>query len=69
MKAEYIALAHASKQGLWPCQFLIEIGWDYLLGSPITLHVDNKAAIDLAKDNHSNNHTKHIDIRHHFMRE
>ena len=69
MEAEYMALTHASKQGLWLRQFLIEIGLDYLLTSPITLHVDNKGAIDLTKDNCSNNRTKHIDIRHHFVRE
>ncbi|KAJ3488832.1 hypothetical protein NLI96_g2539 [Meripilus lineatus] len=68
-EAEYMALAHASKQGLWLRQLLIEIGVDYLQDTPVTLHVDNKGAIDLAKDNRNNNRTKHIDIRHHFVRE
>ncbi len=61
-EAEYIALAHTSKEGLWLCQFLIEIELDYLEHTPVTLYINNKGAIDLAKDNHNNNHTKHIDI-------
>jgi len=35
---------------------------------PIPLYVDNKGAIDLSRNKITNNRTKHIDIRHHFVR-
>src|SRR6185312_9179857 len=36
-----------------------------LLLPPPTLHVDNRSAILLAKNDHQHQRTKHIDIRHH----
>ena len=36
---------------------------------PINVHVDNVGAIFLAENNNSGERTKHVDIRHHFVRE
>lgn len=68
-EAEYMAIAHASKHGLWLHQFLVELGLDYLSHASVVLRIDNKGAIDLSKDSRNNNRTKHIDIKHHFVRE
>ena len=35
---------------------------------PITIYVDNTGSIDLAKSWMSSGNSKHIDIRHHFVR-
>jgi hypothetical protein len=36
---------------------------------PITVHVDNVGAIFLANNRTTSERTKHVDIRHHFVRE
>jgi len=36
---------------------------------PIPINCDNQGAITLEKDNKFHAHTKHIDIRYHFIRE
>lgn len=36
---------------------------------PVTLYVDNKSAIDLAKNPVFHGRSKHIDIRYHFIQE
>ena len=46
---------------------LTELG--YFQDTAITLHVDNQSAIAFAKDNTDHSRTKHIDIRHHFIRQ
>ena len=37
--------------------------------SPITIQVDNQGTLDLATNSKHHDRTKHIDIRHHFIRE
>jgi hypothetical protein len=36
--------------------------------SPTTIFEDNQGAIELTENNKHDNRTKHIDIRHHFIR-
>lgn len=38
-------------------------------GEPVTLRCDNKAAISLSKNSGYSPRTKHIDVRHHYIRE
>ena len=66
-EAEYIAQTHAAKEALWLCSFLKEIRG--LHDTPLTINCDNQGAIALFKDNKFHAHTKHIDIRYHFIRE
>ena len=66
-KSEYIALAHASKEGIWLRAFLSEIQ-DYQVGT-MGIKCDNQSAIALSKDNKFHQRTKHIDIRYHYIRE
>ncbi|XP_062558272.1 uncharacterized protein LOC134223148 [Armigeres subalbatus] len=67
MEAEYMALSAASQEALWWRGFRSE-----LLGrkEPITIHCDNRSAICLAeKEIGYSPRSKHIDVRHHFVRE
>ena len=66
-EAEYMALAQAVKEGIWLNRLLGEIGHSPRL--PITIHSDNQGAIDLTKNSMYHSRTKHIDIKHHFLRD
>ena len=49
---------------VWLKSLFGEIGYKV---KPITLHVDNKGAIFLAKNQKQEHRSKHIDIRYHFI--
>ena len=66
-EAEYVALSITVKEILWITQFFKEVGHDLEL--PIFIFGDNTAAIALAKDPVHHERTKHIDIKHHFLRQ
>ncbi len=65
-EAEYMALADAVKELLWLRQILSDLG---IPTEGIPLHVDNRGAAQLAENEVINARTKHIDIRHHFLRQ
>jgi hypothetical protein len=65
-EAEYIAATHAAKEALWLRMFLAEIARPLHL--PITIHLDNRSAISITKNDEYHPRTKHIDIRYHFLR-
>ncbi|GJE99589.1 polyprotein [Phanerochaete sordida] len=67
MEAEYIALSHAAKEAVWLRHLLGELG--VITDSPTILFTDNQASIAYAHDNQFHARSKHIDIRHHFIRE
>ena len=67
MEAEYMAASHATTQALWLTTFLSELGFPP--PRPITIHVDNAAAPDFANEHMTSQRSKHIDIRHHFIRD
>ncbi|XP_074328152.1 secreted RxLR effector protein 161-like [Apium graveolens] len=66
-EAEFIAATAAACQGIWLQKLLSEVSDSYV-GS-VVLYVDNKSAIDLAKNPVFHGRSKHIDIRYHFIRE
>ena len=66
-EAEYMALTEALKECLWVHHLLTELNVRHTL--PITIHVDNQAAIALANNPVAHQRTKHMDIRYHFVRE
>lgn len=66
-EAEYMAMTRGSQQALWMHNFLSEIGLEQPL--PATLHVDNNSSIALAESTKGHSRAKHIDIRHHYIRE
>jgi hypothetical protein len=67
MDAEYMASSDATRQALFLRQLLRDFG--LAVASPVTLHNDNMGAISLAKNPVHHDKAKHIDIRHHFIRE
>ena len=67
MEAEYIAGAEATKDVIWLRNFLDEIGLTQKC--PTTLFIDNQAAIRLAGNPSTHARSKHIDIKHHIIRE
>ncbi|GKD89491.1 hypothetical protein Tco_1364998 [Tanacetum coccineum] len=65
-KAEYIAMSGCCAQILWMRSQLKDYGFDF---NKIPLYCDNKSAIALCCNNVQHSRSKHIDIRHHFIRE
>lgn len=67
-QAEYVAMSDVGKEIL----FLRQV-WRFMFpsaGMPcIPLFEDNEGAIQIAKHPISNSNSKHIDVRHHFLRE
>ena len=55
------------KELLWILSFLSEIGMEPQ--APVVMHQDNKGCIELTKNNKNHPKTKHIDIRHHFIKD
>nr|GEV25867.1 putative ribonuclease H-like domain-containing protein [Tanacetum cinerariifolium] len=65
-EAKYISTGKACQQALWMKQVLI----DYNVRlDDIPIMCDNKGAIDLRKNPVQHSRTKHIKIRHHFLRD
>ncbi|GJU60600.1 retrovirus-related pol polyprotein from transposon TNT 1-94 [Tanacetum coccineum] len=65
-KAEYVSARKACQQALWMKQALID--YDVRLDD-VPIMCDNKGAIDLSKNPMQHSRTKHIEIRHHFLRD
>ncbi|GKE94085.1 hypothetical protein Tco_1578940 [Tanacetum coccineum] len=65
-EAEYVSARKACQQALWMKQALID--YDIRLDD-VLIMCDNKGAIDLCKNSVQHSRTKHIEIRHHFLRD
>ncbi|GJS14774.1 retrovirus-related pol polyprotein from transposon TNT 1-94 [Tanacetum coccineum] len=65
-KAEYVSAGKACQQALWMKQALID--YDIRLDN-VPIMCDNKGAINLSKNPVQHSRTKHIEIRHHFLRD
>ena len=64
-EAEYMALAHAAKEGLWLRALLKYLG---LSQQTTPIYCDNTAAITVSKDPANHARVKHINMRYHFIR-
>ncbi|GAV79463.1 hypothetical protein CFOL_v3_22928 [Cephalotus follicularis] len=65
-EAEYIAVGSCCAQALWMKQQLVDYGHRF---SKIPIKCDNTSSICLSKNHVHHSRTKHIDIRHHFIRD
>jgi hypothetical protein len=65
-EAEYMALCDLCTEVLFIKQLLENMGLQIEL--PIQLQVDNTGALFLAENSTTGQRTKHIDVRHHFIR-
>jgi hypothetical protein len=66
VEAEYITTRHCCAQLLWMRQTLRDYGYKL---SKVPLLCDNESAIRMADNPVEHSHTKHIDIRYHFLRD
>ena len=66
-EAEYIALASAVQESVWLQELLSSMKEASV--KPATIFEDNKSAICLAKNPQYHGRAKHIDIKHHFIRQ
>jgi hypothetical protein len=67
VEAEYMSSTHATKEAIWLKQLLAEI--EIHLDGPVLMYNDNQGCIQLAKNPAQHQRTKHIDLRHHYIRE
>ncbi|GKA89238.1 putative ribonuclease H-like domain-containing protein [Tanacetum coccineum] len=65
IEAEYIAMSRCCAQILWMRSQLTDYGFAF---NKIPLYYDNRSAIALCCNNVQHSRSKHIDIRHHFIR-
>lgn len=66
-EAEFMAATAAACQGIWLRNVMNQItGKDI---GPVTICIDNRSAMDLAKNPVFHGRSKHIDVRYHFIRE
>ena len=68
-EAEYMALAHATKEALWLSRMTHELFGSGDKPAPIKLYSDNQGAVALSKNSIFHGRTKHVEIRYHFTRE
>ena len=66
VEVEYIAMGSCCTQLMWMKQMSVDYGMD---SGSFLVYCDNKSAIDISKNPVQHSRTKHIDIRHHFIRE
>ncbi|KAJ3557795.1 hypothetical protein NP233_g11654 [Leucocoprinus birnbaumii] len=67
VEAEYVASANATREAVWLRTLLKEL--DFPQTDATIIHADNQGCIALAGNPVSHSRAKHIDIRHHFIRE
>ncbi|GJY35446.1 retrovirus-related pol polyprotein from transposon TNT 1-94 [Tanacetum coccineum] len=65
-EAEYVSARKACQQALWMKQALIDYG---IRLDDVPIMCDNKGAINLSKNLVQHSRIKHIEIRHHFLRD
>ena len=67
VEAEYVAMLRCAQQMVWMQSWLTEVEIEYSL--PGTIKGDNRGALALTKNTRDHGKVKHIDIRHHYIRE
>lgn len=71
-EAEYMAMSSATQEAIFLRNFLRDIFREYCKNrnhTSMLMYSDSQSALNLSKNEVVNNRTKHIDIRHHFVRE
>ncbi len=66
-EAEYVAFSEAVREVLFIQQLMVFMGVEVKL--PTVVHVDNVGAIYLAQNSSTGRGVKHMNIKHHFVRE
>ena len=66
-EAEYVALGSATQEAIWLRRLMTDL--NIRQTKPTTIREDNQGAIAMTKNPVGHKRTKHIDIKHHFIRE
>ena len=66
-EAEYVALSSAAQESVWLRQLMTELGSGP--ETPTLIFEDNQSAIAMTKNPQFHGRAKHIDIKHHYIRE
>ena len=67
VEAEYVAMSQCAQQMVWMHSWLDEVEIEH--SSPGIIRGDNRGAIALSKNSRDYGKVKHIDIRHHYIRD
>jgi len=65
-EAEYVAAGEAVKEALWYRSWIFEVFQAYICAK---IHCDNTSAIKLSLNDSYHDKSKHIGLRHHFIRD
>ncbi|GKD99966.1 putative ribonuclease H-like domain-containing protein [Tanacetum coccineum] len=65
-EAEYVTVANCCGQVLWIQNQMIDYGFNFM---NTKIHIDNESTICIVKNPVYHSRTKHIEIRHHFLRD
>ncbi|GKE15411.1 putative ribonuclease H-like domain-containing protein, partial [Tanacetum coccineum] len=65
-KAEYVVAAHYCRQVLWIQNQMLDYGFNFM---NTQIFIDNESTISIVKNPVYHSKTKHIEIRHHFIRD
>jgi len=68
LEAEYMAMSKAAQEVIWLKLLFTEIGI-LLPGTAVTINGDNQGCLSTVVNHKITHQVKHIDIRHHFIRE
>ena len=66
-EAEYIEVSSAACQSLWISRLISELV--LVKENSVKISVDNKSALELTRNHVHHSRSKHIDTRHHFIRD
>lgn len=67
-EAEYMSLSSCVQEALWLKQFQEDL-WPQLKNKALVIYSDNQSSIKLSGSDGYHSRTKHIDVRHHFVRD
>jgi hypothetical protein len=67
VEAKYVTMSRCAQQMVWMHMWLDEVGVEHIL--PGIIRGDSRGAIALAKTTKDHGKVKHINIRHHYLRE
>lgn len=67
-EAEYMSLSSCVQEALWLKQFHEDL-WPLLKNETMVIYSDNQSSIKLSGTDGYHSRTKHIDVRHHFVRD
>lgn len=65
-EAEYIGLSDAAQEAIWLKKLINELGTNI---EQVTICGDNLSSMQIVKNSHCHNRSKHIDVRYHFIKD